>query len=569
MAKKYYAVRKGKQIGIFATWDDCKMQVEGYSGAEYKSFKTQEEAENYLQCKNVGNTETIEEQPLVDAVEIYVDGSYCSETNAFSYGMIILQGTEEFRFSEKIDNSELAQMHNVAGEIKGAEAAMKYAVDHGIKKIIIYHDYEGIAKWCTGEWKATKSGTQAYKNLYNQIKEKVNIEFVKVAGHSNNKYNDIADELAKAALGIGKTTEHRVNKEQQVAKSVYITRNLDKLEKMLNEIAVSLWTDVEHNGICDSGNHKRYMFSVEGREALLDIYQRTDGQTTLSPTGGNLELSQRLKEEIELRGYRTTADQKSFSMFVGEEWIERTLSFLGDFCNGEYDKKEEGSSTRYTFVSEIGDRLTLTVYSNHRVLVQGKPLLLYNEFISFVSCSPKVEMNDIIKATNTFVSTDTDVDAARGKMAEMMPVAYSGSVNDTIWKVFSPAVALMDVDKVLEDYSCCVFPALRALEGYLQFLLDEKGIVIDKKHNFSTVFEKDSTDETKFVVIQKHVNNIANAQYVQGLEEVYNYFNKNRHVIFHMNQIFIDTKVIESKEEAITTVSEVAELIERTYKNVF
>lgn len=55
-------------------------------------------------------------------------------------------------------------------------------------------------------------------------------------------------------------------------------------------------------------------------------------------------------------------------------------------------------------------------------MVQGKPLYLYNEFLSYVSYSPKVEMNDIIKATNEFVDTNTDVDEARNKMSEMMPM---------------------------------------------------------------------------------------------------------------------------------------------------
>lgn len=44
MAKKFYAVRKGKKTGIFDTWDDCKDAVSGYSGAEYKGFQTLTEA---------------------------------------------------------------------------------------------------------------------------------------------------------------------------------------------------------------------------------------------------------------------------------------------------------------------------------------------------------------------------------------------------------------------------------------------------------------------------------------------------------------------------------------------
>lgn len=145
---------------------------------------------------------TLEEQCLKDSrtVKAYVDGSYYN--GEFSYGMVILRDGKELFFSGKDNNAELASMHNVAGEIKGAEAAMRYAVLEGLEKIIIYHDYVGIAQWCLGGWKANKKGTQAYKKFYDSVKDKVIIEFVKVKGHSNDKYNDMADQLAKRALGL-------------------------------------------------------------------------------------------------------------------------------------------------------------------------------------------------------------------------------------------------------------------------------------------------------------------------------------------------------------------------------
>lgn len=110
----------------------------------------------------------------------YVDGSYRSDTGEFSYGMVILKDGEEYTFCEKMTDKELALMHNVAGEIKGSEAAMQYAVDHNIPEITIYHDYEGIAKWCTGAWKATKPGTIAYQSFYRGAVKKVKVHFVKV-----------------------------------------------------------------------------------------------------------------------------------------------------------------------------------------------------------------------------------------------------------------------------------------------------------------------------------------------------------------------------------------------------
>lgn len=197
MAGKFYAVKEGRNIGIFESWIDCKKQVDGYSGAKYKSFKSRKEAMEYLDstkgaCANDA-----------DEITAYVDGSYNIATNEFSYGVVILKENEVItKFNGSMDNEELASMRNVAGEIKGAEAAMRYALEKGYKSIVIYHDYEGIARWCLGEWKANKEGTKAYKAYFDSIKDSINIRFVKVKGHSNDKYNDMADMLAKEALGL-------------------------------------------------------------------------------------------------------------------------------------------------------------------------------------------------------------------------------------------------------------------------------------------------------------------------------------------------------------------------------
>ncbi len=221
--KKFYAVKQGRKTGMFLTWDDCKKQVMGYPGAIYKSFGTREEAEAYL---GVTGAQTGQKNGTVDAtertaeitrsvssgnnksentenaVEIYVDGSYHAATKEFSYGMVVLVDGKEEKFSQKMTDPELAQMRNVAGEIKGSEAAMQYALDHKIPSIIIYHDYQGIASWCNGDWKANKPGTIAYRDFYREASRKIKIQFRKVKGHSNDKYNDMVDQLAKEALGI-------------------------------------------------------------------------------------------------------------------------------------------------------------------------------------------------------------------------------------------------------------------------------------------------------------------------------------------------------------------------------
>lgn len=206
MAKKYYAVKKGRTPGVYPTWAACKAQVDGFSGAVYKSFLNREEAEAFAGGAEEKRTDIPDIPQMLanpdsnDAVA-YVDGSYVHALKEFSYGAVIAYKGQEYHFSEKGTDASLVSMRNVAGEIKGAECAMQFAVEHNCDTLYIYHDYEGIAKWCLGEWKTNKEGTRAYQEFYNSCKDKVTIVFVKVKGHSNDHYNDLADELAKKALG--------------------------------------------------------------------------------------------------------------------------------------------------------------------------------------------------------------------------------------------------------------------------------------------------------------------------------------------------------------------------------
>lgn len=205
MAKKFYAVKKGATPGIYTTWSECQQNVNGFPGAIYKGFSTKIEAEQFM---NVGNQESKEEESVSRVYSeseaiAYVDGSYNELRNEYSYGVVMFYDGGEEHFAQKFSDEEMALMRNVAGEIEGSKRAMKFCLEKGIKSIDIVYDYEGIEKWCSGAWKANKEGTKAYKKFYNEATKSLSVNFVKVKGHSGNKYNDLADSLARGALGIG------------------------------------------------------------------------------------------------------------------------------------------------------------------------------------------------------------------------------------------------------------------------------------------------------------------------------------------------------------------------------
>ena len=78
---KYYAVKKGRNPGIYTSWDLCLKEVKGFSNASYKSFKTRAEAENFL--KGQEKEVEIDENTII----AYVDGSFNLKSK--TYGCLL------------------------------------------------------------------------------------------------------------------------------------------------------------------------------------------------------------------------------------------------------------------------------------------------------------------------------------------------------------------------------------------------------------------------------------------------------------------------------------------------
>ena len=201
--KKVYAVKKGLTTGIFETWEACKGAVDGFSGAEYKSFKTKEEAYVYLGMERTGReVDMPDEFPKAeDLLVAYVDGSYEHSLLKYSFGCVFLLPDRRI-LTEKGsgNNPESAKLRNVTGEMLGAMFAVKWAMKNGFESIEIRYDYEGVEKWVTGAWKSKTELTGKYAEAMRSWRSKIRIFFTKVAAHTNVYYNEMADQLAKEAL---------------------------------------------------------------------------------------------------------------------------------------------------------------------------------------------------------------------------------------------------------------------------------------------------------------------------------------------------------------------------------
>ena len=100
MAKvKYYGVKRGLVPGVYTSWDECKAQVDGFSGAEYKSFKTEEEANDYV---NIEKDNVDDKNSEKDNAQALIDMGICYTAVPES----------EFKSKEPVQNTESLMYQN-------------------------------------------------------------------------------------------------------------------------------------------------------------------------------------------------------------------------------------------------------------------------------------------------------------------------------------------------------------------------------------------------------------------------------------------------------------------------
>lgn len=193
---KVYAVRVGRQTGLFNTWSECEAQIKHFPCAEYKSFITKEEAEAYLNRTQVQPDETSE-----DAIIVYVDGSYNPSDETCGYASFLMHGNKKKIICGRFKMTDGGR--NVEGEVRAAYETLKYLKIKQYKEIVIYYDYEGIANWADKVWSAKKFYNSNYAAFVDKLRgQGYHISFRHVYGHTDIQGNEYVDRIAKLACGV-------------------------------------------------------------------------------------------------------------------------------------------------------------------------------------------------------------------------------------------------------------------------------------------------------------------------------------------------------------------------------
>lgn len=209
MAKKVYAIKEGFDFNknervenlIVNTWAECLTYVKGAKGAKYKSFENLDEAKAYLSDTKKLLEKGRDDYPK-DLMHIYVDGSYNAKSNEYSYGLVAVKN-DVILHIDYGKNAAKGNIRQIAGELEGAVKAVEYAIEKNEKKLVLFHDYEGIFHHATGSWSRNDNSSKEYYEKMNELFNKgMEVIFVHVKSHENDLLNELVDEKCKEALGI-------------------------------------------------------------------------------------------------------------------------------------------------------------------------------------------------------------------------------------------------------------------------------------------------------------------------------------------------------------------------------
>ena len=219
MAKKFYAVKRGRKTGIFTVWAECSAQVQGFQGAVYKGFMTEAEARDWMDgaadssAPRAVKSGTAAKKSSAPPVEEPVDADYIIHTD----GSCLRNPGGAGGWAAVIETVTTGEVKEYSGgdpettnnrmELTAALEAMN-AVPAGAR-VALYTDSQYLKNaftkfwlpaWKKRGWKKADGEPVLNQDLWMPLDAAFaarRVQFHWVKGHAGNPRNERCDELAR------------------------------------------------------------------------------------------------------------------------------------------------------------------------------------------------------------------------------------------------------------------------------------------------------------------------------------------------------------------------------------
>lgn len=555
---KFYAIKKGHKIGIFYSWEECKVNIDGFSGAVYKSFTNEEEAKKYLEDTTVSDLDLNENYFDVIA---YTDGSYDKANSIFfNAGAVIIKDEDILhKISKRYKEPKWSESNNVAGEVAAVMEVVLFAINNNFKKILIYSDYEGIQQWASNNWNANKNVSKDFKAFLDYYKNDISISFKWIKGHSDNKYNDIADKLAKEGKTFSSTSD-LIKREYHFLNfyeiNTYIKESLinfpglmllEKDESVTNRNIKFIFGDDKNHKfeyiVSNDGTYSRYHHLNDSSKSIaFDFKKYIDEKYSHD--------IKRINKIIVINNIPLETS-KEFIKYLEDNYNHKTL-------NGDGLK-----------VFDKTDNKIVIKYFRNSILIQGLfSCLLIQVTCDFLNIGNNfIDASEMTKIMNQIIVdkkiTDKEIIDLEANVLKLK------NVHETNKKLIIDSLKLFDnlLNNKMSffDYSFILTPLMKATETILIGLINnnstsdktKKSLMLGSGKIVFSCFKKNEGNN-KYYISDKKINIL----YKEIIENIYNeVIQKWRHPLLHGNALPDNIKKISNIDEIKIILSETLEEI--------
>ncbi|WP_242363531.1 ribonuclease H family protein [Limosilactobacillus antri] len=235
MTKKYYAVKKGRQPGIYTSWPACQQMVSGFPGAVYRSFANRAEAVSWLRSNQLPQhsneqlqlnlaEQSFTQQPAGAAdhaaILLYTDGGsrnhgnrrgqHVKSNDKAAWAYLIERRGQQYTGTD----GEYGATNNKM-ELTALLTALQTISAHGWQDEAIsatldsHYVLDPITKgwlygWQRRGWKTAAGKPVANKELWQELRKILpqfpHLHFAWTKGHAANLGNNTVDELLNTTM---------------------------------------------------------------------------------------------------------------------------------------------------------------------------------------------------------------------------------------------------------------------------------------------------------------------------------------------------------------------------------
>ena len=213
--RKYYAVGKGKNPGMYESWSCCEGQVKGFPGNQYKGFPTKEDASDYLQEHGIVvddvtvGEETILEtdnkkkkkseetrHAVVHQARLEFDGASKKNPGPSGFGAVIFDD-ETNTVVKEITGYLGDHGTNNQAEYAGLVAGLYACKEMGVRDLKVKGDSKLVINQVLNKWQVKNEELQRYhRKAIDLIRSFGSFQ----AEHVLREFNTHADRLSNVAI---------------------------------------------------------------------------------------------------------------------------------------------------------------------------------------------------------------------------------------------------------------------------------------------------------------------------------------------------------------------------------